>query len=455
MTDKNLIPVADADERRVAARRARLERRRAVIEQKEARAAAQAKSAVAKRDATGKAPAVAPVDSPAAALQAQAFMLPPRAQLKKGPSRFGHFIRMMFMIFVATPTVLTILFYGFVAADQYATVSAFAVRGASSSGSAIDMTSLFSLGGTSAGTEVADSYILQEYIQSREMVEILVAEANFLEIYSRSSADPYYRLNPEVPIEELVSYWGMMSKVEFDAETGIINMTIRAFRPGDAEQITRKVIEKSEALINLLSLRSREDSLKTARRELQLAEERFAEARKTVAAWRGTEREIDPEAVAAQQTTLVGTLEAELATRQSELTALRATMSENAPRVVYVTNQINALKRQIATERLSVAVAEEGQSQPVLTERLSRYEELLAEREFAQQSYAAALASLEAARVEALKQQRYLAVFVTGMAPEESTYPEGVRWTLILFVGLLLGWGIMALIAAAIRDRVT
>ena len=451
MTDKNLIPVPDADERRAAARRARLERRRAVIE-KEGKLG-DPNSLVPQDD--NKSPSVSPINTPAAALQAQAFVLPPRAQLKKGPSRFGHFIRMMFLIFVAAPTVLTILYYGFVASDQYATYSSFAVRGATSSGSSVDVTSMFSMGGTSADIEVADSYILQEYIHSREMVEILIAEANFLEIYSRPSADPYYRLDPEIAIENLVSYWQMMCEVEFDTETGIINLIVRAFRPADAEQITRKVIEKSEALINLLSLRSREDSLKSARREVQLAEERFAEARKSVAAWRGSEREIDPEMVAAQQTTLVGTLEADLANLQSSLTALRSTMSDNSPRVVYVRNQIEALKRQIALERQSVAVAEEGQSQPVLTERLSRYEELLAEREFAQESYSSSLAALEAARMEALKQQRYLAVFVTGMAPEEATYPEGIRWTLILFGGLFLGWGVVALIAAAVRDRVS
>ncbi len=452
MTDKNLIPVPDSDERRAAARRARLERRRAVIE-KDGKLGGDPKSLVPQDD--NKAPSVSPLNTPAAALQAQAFVLPPRAQLKKGPSRFGHFIRMMFLIFVAAPTVLTILYYGFVAADQYATYSSFAVRGASSSTSAVDVTTMFSLGGSSADIEVADSYILQEYIHSREMVEILVAEANFLEIYSRPSADPYYRLDPEIPVESLVTYWQMMCEVEFDTETGIINLVVRAFRPADAEQITRKVIEKSEALINLLSLRSREDSLKSARREVQLAEERFAEARKSVAAWRGTEREIDPELVAQQQTSLVGALETDLANLQSSLTALRSTMSDNSPRVVYVRNQIDALKRQIAAEKQSVAVAEEGQTQPVLTERLSRYEELLAEREFSEQSYASSLAALEAARIEALKQQRYLAVFVTGMAPEEATYPEGIRWTLILFGGLFLGWGVVALIAAAIRDRVS
>lgn len=451
MTEKNLIPVPDADGRRAAARRARLERRRAVVEQKEGKGD---QSLVQGGEDTGKAATVAQFNTPAAALQAQAFVLPPRAQIRKGGSRFGHFIRMMFLIFVAAPTVLTMLFYGFIAANQYATFSSFAVRGASSMGSAVDMTTMFAMGATTGTTEIADSFIVQEYVQSREMVEILIAEANFLEIYSRPSADPYYRLNPELPIEDLVKYWEMMSDVQFDTETGIIDLVVRAFRPSDVEQITRKVIEKSEALVNLLSLRSREDSLRSARRELQLAEERYAEARKEVARWRGSEREIDPEAVATAQTALVSGLEVQLADLQSQLTALRATMSENSPRVVYVRNHIEALKRQIATERLSVAVPEQEDGQPVLTERLARYEELLAEREFAQQSYASALAALESARMEALKQQRYLAVFVTGMAPQESTYPQGIRWTLIVFFALLLCWGLFALIAAAIRDRV-
>ncbi|MEM8664542.1 MAG: hypothetical protein AAGF49_10530 [Pseudomonadota bacterium] len=374
--------------------------------------------------------------------------------MSNAPSRFGRFLRMLFLVVVVLPTIVTMLFYGFVATDQYATSSAFAVRGASGASSAIDIGGLLNMGGAATDSETADSYILQEYIHSREMVEHLIAEANFLEVYSRQSADPYYRLDPTLPIEELVSYWQMMSHVDFDTDTGIISLIIRAFRPADAEQVTRKAIEKSEELVNLLSLRAREDSVAAARREVTLAEERFSASRQEIAGWRGNEREIDPTAVAVTQQTLVGTLEGELATRQAELKALLSTMSENAPRVVYVRNQIDALERQIATEKLSVAVRDEGVEQPVLTERLSRYEELLAEREFAEKAYISTLASLEQARVEALKQQRYLAVFVRGSAPEESTYPEAFRWTLVVFGSAFLAWGVFALVAAAIRDRV-
>lgn len=446
MSEKNLVPVAEPDERRAALRRARVERRRAMARRKNT------EPKPVEDEET--APAVARAAPGAIPLRTEAFVMPPRAQIDRGGSKFGRFIRALFLLFVLVPTVVAMLFYGFVATDQYATHSAFSVRGAASAGSAIDIGSFFSMGGMGTDTETADSYILQEFVQSREMVEFLVAEANFLEIYSRPSADPYYRLNPESSVEDLVSYWQMMSAVEFDTDTGIIDLTVRAFRPSDAEAITRKVIERSEKLINDLSLRAREDSLRTARNEVKIAEDRFADARKALAGYRGTEREIDPTQTAAARQNVVASLEATLAQRESELRALRATMSENAPRVVYVNNQIDALERQIATERLSVAVREEGTDQPVLTERLSRFEELVAEREFAERAYVSTLTGLEMARVEAMKQQRYLAVFVRGSAPEASTYPEGIRWTLIVFGSLFICWGVIALIGAAIRDRV-
>lgn len=387
------------------------------------------------------------------------FALPPRAQLDNSSSTFGRFIRMSFLAGVLAPTVIAALFYMFVASDQYGTTSAFAVRGAStSSGASVGLGAM--MGGAGGGgmaaaptSEIADSHILQAYIQSREMVEALIKEANFLEVYSRPSADQYYRLDPTMPIESLVSYWTMMSHVEYHIDTGIIDLTIRAFRPADAESITATVIRKAEELVNELSRRSREDSVRMAESEVRLAEQRFKDARTAVAGYRSEEYEIDPTATASARQSVIASLQGDLAQLQSQLTAIRQTMSDNSPRVVYVRTQIDAIERQIEAERTSVAVPLPNATQPVLTDRLSRYEELLAEREFAEQAYISTLSTLEAARVEALKQQRYLAVFVRGTAPEKTEYPQGLRWTLILFGSLLAIWGLTAMIGAAIRDR--
>lgn len=438
MSDKNLVPVDEKQPQRPAARRRQGQQREGAL------AEGKGPRPVARTDPAGVPDVVRPA----------AFVLPPRAELQPQNSRFGFFLKLSFAVGVALPTVLAALFYAFVASEQYATESLFAVRGNSGGSASVDLGGLFSLGTGSLDAEASDSYIVQEFIHSREMVETLIEEANFVAIYSRDSADAYYRLDPEGTIEDYVDYWRMMSSVEYDTDTGIITLLVRAFRPQDAELLTAKVIEQSEELVNELSLRAREDSLAAARREVEIAEKRFAESRKLLAAYRGEEREIDPTAVATSRQTLVGELEGELARRESELRALLSTMSENSPRVVYVRNQIDALRRQVDAERMRMAEAEDGSAQDVLTERLSRFEELMAEREFAERAYVSALTALEAARIEALKQQRYLAVFVHGRAPEDALYPEGIRWTLVLFGGLILAWGIVSLIAAAIRDRV-
>lgn len=449
MSENKLITIPDAENRKAALRRARRERRERALG-----ARSENRDIAPVLDEAGQVDAVAATLRAPSRVEAPAYKLPPKAEFATQRSHFGGFLRVTFMLFVVTPTIISAFFFEFVASNQYATQSAFAVRGASSGATGtIDVGGLLGVGGVSDPV-TSDSYIVSEYVESKEMVEALIAEANFLELYSRQNIDPYYRLDPEAPIEDIVGYWQMMSDILYDPDTAITHLTVRAFRPSDAETVTSKVIEKAEELVNQLSVRSREDSVATAQRELDIAEKRFEESRKAVAAYRGDGREIDPAATATTRQSIVGELESELARRESELRSLRATMSENAPRVQYVKNQIDGLRRQIATEKLAVAVNRDDTDRPVLTQRLSEFEELLAEREFAQRSYVSSLATVEAARVEALKQQRYLTVFIRGTAPELSTYPEGWRWTGILFGGLLAGWAVFALIASAIRDRV-
>ncbi|UOM33674.1 hypothetical protein [Acuticoccus sp. I52.16.1] len=442
MTDKNLVPLPNSERR--GTRLSKIERRQRYLAERR-----QAPTPVDTTDVDE----VDNLPQPASENPVQTFVLPPRVQLDQRTSPFAWFSRWTFILFVAVPVICVALFYAFAASPQYATESKFAVRGSSDSSGAMDSAGLFMASGGGAGTEIADSFIVQEYILSRAMVQALVNEANFLEVYSRPSADPYYRLDPSLPIEGLVAYWNMMAAVDYDLETGILTLTIRAFRPSDAEAITRKVIEKAENLVNDISLRAREDSVRSAQREVDIAETRYADARKAVASYRGTTQEISPEKTAEARQTVVSKLESDVANMESLLTSLRSTMSENSPRVVYVRNQIEAMQRQIDAERRRVAVGEEGQDESVLTERLSLYEELVAEREFALNQYQSSYETLEAARVDALKQQRYLTVFVRGDAPEEATYPQAMRWTAIVAVTSFLIWGFIILVSAVIRDR--
>ena len=73
--------------------------------------------------------------------------------------------------------------------------------------------------------------------------------------------------------------------------------------------------------------------------------------------------------------------------------------------------------------------------------------------EFAEQTYRAALTALDVARTNALRQSRYLAVYIRPTLPETAGFPrrETIVGLAILF--LTLGWAIMALVYYSIRDR--
>lgn len=355
-----------------------------------------------------------------------------------------------FVLAVVMPTLLTALFYMFLATNQYSTISQFAVRGPAGAAGPADMLGLFA---TTASSETADTYIIISYIHSRDLIEELDKRINLREIYDRPEADFYYRFDPTKPIEDFVDYMKTMVSTEFDTFSGVVTLTVRAFRPEDAQLVAENVLAASERLVNELSRRARDDTLREARAEVAKSEQRLRLSRAMIATFRGTQAEIDPAAAAAAQQGVITQLEGQATAIEAQLNALRQTMSGSAPPVVQMESQLAAIRKQIDVERQKVALERAGTTGSALTERLTRYEELLTEREFAERAYVSSLASLEGARLEADRKQRYLAVFVSPRPAEEALYPQGFRWTAVVFGVCLIVWGIFSIIIAGVRDH--
>ena len=61
--------------------------------------------------------------------------------------------------------------------------------------------------------------------------------------------------------------------------------------------------------------------------------------------------------------------------------------------------------------------------------------------------------ALERARLRAERQNLYVSVFVPPSLPEEAQYPQTLALSFIIPLTLLIVWGILALISAAIEDH--
>lgn len=371
----------------------------------------------------------------------------------------NRLVMISLVLMVALPTLIAGGYFAFLASDQYASEARFSVRG--SEKISADLFGMIT-GSASSGANVGDSYILQEYIGSREMVDRLEARIGLRERYTNPDADWFARLPSGLPVEEFVEYWQSMVSAEFDIHTGIVTLEVRAFSADDARTIAGAVVEESRALVNRLSEQSRQDMVALAAREVQFAEDRLRDARSAVAAFRSSEQTVDPAAIAVAHETLIAELDGQLAQAEAELAQISGMVGPDAPSRRILEGRIAALKQQISERRTRVSVPRENTTSTAtasaagpegLSSQLEEFEKLQTESEFALKAYVSALASLEAARIEAKRDQRYLASFVQPSLPEHAAYPLRLLNTILVLAAALVMWGISALLYAAIKDH--
>ncbi|MFT6773235.1 MAG: capsular polysaccharide transport system permease protein [Paracoccaceae bacterium] len=356
-----------------------------------------------------------------------------------------------FLALVVAPTALCAWYLFEKAADQYVSYVSFAVRSPESS-TASPMLEM--LGGGSDTTR-GDSQILYEYLQSQPLVERVNDRLDLRTIYNDPRADPVFRLGPDPSVEALVEYWNLAQTVSYDSSAGIIYAEIRAFDPDDAQRIAAALVEESEALINDLSAKSRRDAIAFALTDLQGAEARVRKVRLALQDFRGAAGTADVALDIQSAMGLVSGLRAKRAALAAEYDSKKDMLGAQSPILLALGRQLAAVDDQIAQEESRVASAGSDGSAETgsLADAAGRQEELMVERQFAENMYTAALTAVESARAEARRAQRYLAIHIRPTRSDDAEHPR--RWTLSLAIGLtaLVLWSILQLIGSSIRDR--
>ncbi len=370
----------------------------------------------------------------------------PRAVRAK---RRGWRLAASFAVMVVAPTVLGGWYYGKVASDRYAAGASFVVRGVEAA-SGVDLFSSFT-GMPSAGSTTSDSYIIRRYLESPDLLRALDDMLSLREHFAEETIDPVSRLAQNSTLEEFVEYWSRRIQTSYDSTTGIVSYEVQAFDPDTAIVVADAVLDAATQLVNELSEKARRDSVQFATREVERAEERLYAAQMALRRFREEQGAFDPVINAQLDAELIATLEAQLADLQAQVVVLAEAVGPAAPRLTQLKRQVEALADQIAQRR--AAIGGEGGG-AATANMLAEFEDLQIEQTFAQQRYASALTSLEAARMEADRQQRYLAIFARPFRPEEAVYPERLRNTLLIFGGAFVIWLISTLIALAVRDHV-
>lgn len=353
----------------------------------------------------------------------------------------------LFLFTVVAPTLVSIVYFGFLASDVYLSESRFVVRSPDKpQRSGLGML-LDTAGFASAGEEVQAA---KGFIESRDGLRALNADGYAQTAWEKSSISIFNRFNPiglSGSFEDLFDYYQSKINVEFDAQTGITTLTVRAFSPKESREMNERLLVQAENLVNQLNERGRGDLITYAEREVTEAQAQASAAALALAKYRNTRGVIDPERQATVQLQMISKLQDELIGARMQLLQLNSVVSEN-PQIPMLRVRIKGLERAIEEQLGQVAGAEGS-----LSEAAAKYQELQLKREFADRQLGIALASLQEARNEARRQQAYVERVAQPSLPDDASDPRRLRGILSTLIAGLVAWGIATMLLAGVREH--
>lgn len=376
------------------------------------------------------------------------FALPPLPSGDR-PRSYGSLIG--FALCVALPVFVASLYYGFIASNQYVAEFRFTVKDAATNANPA-AGGLLALAGNLGGGDSTNNYLVADFLTSREAIEKLQKSVDVVGLYAKPDVDWWSRFNPSQPLERFVLYWQHMVTAHYDPVTGIATAAVRAFSPQDALLIANSLVALSEELVNQIANRSQRDNVRFAEAEVGRAEKRLKDVQARMTEYRNRVGVINPAAsVVASNSTLVQTLQGNLAQLQTQLDTLKnQNLAPNAPAIVTLNNQIKSVKEQLQITEAAVGKSRDGTP---LSSVMGEYEQLDLERQFAQTMVTSSMQALDQARATAAAQHLYITPYVRPSLPQSSTYPQ--RFLSVVSVGAVAfaAWLIGLLTLRSIRER--
>ncbi|WP_373740496.1 capsule biosynthesis protein [Neisseria sp.] len=353
-----------------------------------------------------------------------------------------------FWLIVVLPTLLSVLYFGLVASDRYVSVSSFVIRSPQKSTSVTGLSAFLQNVGFSRSSD--DSYIVHQYMLSRDAVAQLDKSMKIADKYGSGNVDFISRYNTfgfNGGLEGLYDYYQNKVLIDTDSTSSISTLTVKAYTAKDAHDINVRLLTLAEALINRLNARARQDMISFSEKEVEKAAANVNEISDQLREFRAQNKIFDVDQQSKLRLQLISKLQDQHILVQNQLSQLKAVTPEN-PQIPILEEKERNLRKDISKETNSALVGSSS-----LNDKAAGYERLILQKEVASKELAAALATLEQNKNEAQRKQLYLERVSNPMVPDDAIEPKRIKGILSTLVLSLVIWGILTLLTAGVKEH--
>lgn len=351
----------------------------------------------------------------------------------------------IFAMVVLVPFLASVMYFAFIAADQYTAEARFAVR------SLVDESTEEDGGASILKMSQAsqDAYVVTSFIHSSEILQRIGTHLDYKAMFVRDGVDFYAEFDPSDSAEEFLSYWNQQVSTYIDGPSGIVVLRVRTFSPESSLKLANAILDESEKLINELSARARNDMIASASAEVERTGKTYGEALAALNRFQKESGLLSPKAQAEQTGRLLTGLMAQKLELDSRLFVIQQSNGIDSPTYRQLVLGRSSIEAQIEELRNQMT----GKEVESFANTLNAFARLETDRMVAEKLYEATRHHYEVSLAAAMRKALYLTVFVRPMLPEEALYPRRVMTPVLAFFFLFVLWAILSLAWASIEDH--
>ncbi|RLA82233.1 MAG: hypothetical protein DRG78_07780 [Epsilonproteobacteria bacterium] len=364
-----------------------------------------------------------------------------KSHLEKNYSKLKtRFLFILLFLFAFTYTM-------FLKTELYESKTVVMVRDLSSSSptASLGLTIL----GAGSSSQLQDSMVVQEYLQSLDMFLLLDKEFKLIKHYKSDKLDFIERLASDATMEEALAFYQKRLVIHYDETSGLLHLFYTHTNPQKAQEILQFMISRVEHALNEFNRKKAKKQLRFIEIEHDKNKKKMDESSTVLENYQNEHLLLDPSSKAASSSSIIANLESTLTQKRIEYKTKSNYLNANNYELVALKTEIKETERSLANAKRDLT----GKSKNRLNKVLFEYEKLKMQAEFDIEIYKNALVQLETLKLDVLKEAKTLSVVSKPNLPDGYSYPNKPKTFITLIIAMLLIYGIFSMLSAIIRDH--
>lgn len=340
-------------------------------------------------------------------------------------------------IFILLICILPTFYFYILGRPRYVSQSEFIVRKVGDNASSINLSSFLS-GGNSGSIE--DAKYLSIYLNSFEVFNKLNLNDKFIRFYYKNKFDPFAGISRDTDYTKKYKLFKKQININLNENSGVLTLKTYSFFPDFSNKLNNYLVKIADEFVNETNQNIMKNQLEFARSEARTAKKRLDESFSALERYQEKTKMIDIQPEILASSNLIAALEIELSSKKIELATLkRKFLDPKAPEISYLEAETEELINQIKKERESL-VSPRGKE---LNKKISILSKLKANLEFSKELYSTTLTTIEKARVDSSRQQRFITLLSKSFTPKYQNNNWRHRGLFTFLTSLIVVYGFL------------